>query len=405
MKFWTNPRKIKRKLLSVLAFTTFAFCLWGLAACTTAAPKTATITPTPIRSAQANTIQSEVVPARYSNLSFASVANVEAILAPEGSQVKKGDVIARLEGANQVKAAIAAAELQIVTAQQALDNLNEKARLAAADAQTAVANAQTELKDATDKRNDLNYSRVNQYTLEGIQAQLIIAENAVKNAEDAFGYVSDLPEDNPDRAQAMLVLSQARLQRDQIQRNLNYASGAPNVQDIGKADARLVVARAALEDAQRTYDRVKSGPDPRDLALAQATLDNAQAQLQAAKSNLADLEMVAPFDGTVVDNPLKVGEIAEAGTVVVLGDLKSWQIQTTDLKEVDVIGIKPGDPILVHFDAIPGLELAGKVNRINGLGQDKHGDILYTVVIDLAGNDPRLLWKMTARVNFEKSLQ
>jgi multidrug resistance efflux pump len=242
MNFWTTPRKIKRKFLSALAFTTLAFCLWGLAACTTAAPKTTTITPTPIRSAQANTIQSEVVPARFSNLSFASVANVEAILAPEGRLVKKGDVIARLEGADQAKAAIAAAELQIVTAQQALDNLNEKARLAAADAQTAVANAQTELKDATDKRNDLNYSRVNQYTLEGIQAQLIIAENAVKDAEDAFGNVSDLPEDNPDRAQAMLILSQARIQRDQIQRNLNYAQGAPNVQDVGKADARLVVA-------------------------------------------------------------------------------------------------------------------------------------------------------------------
>jgi HlyD family secretion protein len=406
MKFLTNNPMIKREFLPALvAFTVLALCLVGLSACAPAAPKNPTVTPTPIRSAQANTIQSEVVPVRYSNLSFASVANVEAILAAEGSLVKKGDVIARLEGADQAKAAVSAAELQIVTAQQALDNLNEKARLAAADAQTAVANAQTELKDATDRRNDLNYSRVNQYTLEGIQAQLILAQNAVKDAEDAFGYVSDLPEDNPDRAQAMLVLSQARIQRDQIQRNLNYASGAPDVQDVGKADARLVVAKAALEDAQRTFDRVKNGPDPRDLALAQAKLNNAQAQLQAAKANLADLEMVAPFDGTVVDNPLKVGEIAGAGTVVVLGDLNSWQIQTTDLKEVDVIGIKPSDPTKVHFDAIPDLVLDGKVNRVNGLGQDKHGDILYTVVIDLTGSDPRLLWKMTARVNFTKTVQ
>jgi HlyD family secretion protein len=407
MKFFNNKRTILRKILPALvAFTALILCLLGLPACAPAAPKNgATVTPTPIRSAQANTIQSEVVPARYSNLSFASVGNVVEILATEGSPVKKGDVIARLEGADQARAAITAAELQIVTAQQALDNLNEKARLAAADAQTAVANAQTELKNATDRRNDLNYSRVNQYTLEGIQAQLIIAQNAVKDAEDAFGYVSDLPEDNPDRAQAMLVLSQARLQRDQIQRNLNYAQGGPDVNDVNKADARLVVAKAALEDAQRTYDRVKAGPDPRDLALAQAQLANAQAQLVAAKANLADLEMVAPFDGTVVDNPLKVGEIAEAGTVVVLGDLSSWQIQTTDLKEVDVIGIKSGDPTKVHFDAIPGLELDGKVNRVNGLGQDKHGDILYTVVIDLSGNDPRLLWKMTARVNFVNSVQ
>jgi len=404
MKCWINQLMIKRKLLFALAFTTFTLCLSGLTGCA-AAPKTATITPTPIRSDQANTIQSEVVPARYSNLSFASVGNVEAILVGEGSVVKQGDVIARLEGTDQAKAAISAADLEVVSAQQALDTLNDKARLATADAYTAVAKAQTELKDATDKRNDLNYSRVNQYTLEGIQAQLIIAQNAVKTAEDAFELVSDLAENDPDRAQAMLVLSQARIQRDQIQRNLNYAEGGPDIGDVQKADARLVLAKASLEDAQRTFDRVSAGPDPRDLALAQAKLNDAQAQLQAAKANLANLELVAPFDGTIVDDPLKVGEAAEVGTYVVLGDLHTWQIQTTDLKEVDVVGIKPGDSTKVHFDAIPGLELDGKVNRVKGLGVDKNGDILYTVLIDLNGNDPRLLWKMTARVNFIKTGQ
>jgi HlyD family secretion protein len=203
----------------------------------------------------------------------------------------------------------------------------------------------------------------------------------------------------------MLALSQARIQRDQIERNLNYAQGAPDVRDVAKADARVVKAKASLEDARRQYDRVKSGPDPRDLVLAQATLNNAQAQLLAAQSDLADLQLVAPFDGTVVDNPFKVGEVAEAGTFVVLGDLNIWQIQTTDLKEVDVVGIEPGDAVKVHFDAIPGLELDGKVNRIKGLGEDKQGDVLYTVIIDLSGNDPRLLWNMTARVNFIKSGQ
>jgi len=404
VKFWIDIRIFRIKCLLALACMTFILCPWGLSACSTAS-KNPAITPTPIRSEQANTIQSEVLPARYSDLGFASVGKVEAIQAGEGAVVKKGDVIARLEGADQAKAVISTAVLHVVSAQQALNNLNEKAGLAAADAYTAVANAQTELKDATDKRNDLNYKRVNEYTLEGIQAQLILAENAVKTAEDAFNLVADLSEDDPNRAQAMLALSQARIHRDQIERNLTYAQGAPDVRDVAEADARLVKAKASLEDAQRQYDRVRSGPDPRDLALAQATLNNAQAQLLAAQSDLADLQLVAPFDGTVVDNPFKVGEVAEAGTFVVLGDLNIWQIQTTDLKEVDVVGIEPGDAVKVYFDAIPGLELDGKVNRVKGLGEDKQGDILYTVIIDLSGNDPRLLWKMTARVNFRKSGQ
>jgi HlyD family secretion protein len=404
MKFWIDILITKRKSLLALVCMTFTLCLWGLTACSTAS-KNPAITPTPIRSELANTIQSEVVPARYSDLSFASVGKVEAIQAGEGVVVKKGDVIARLEGTDRAKAAIASAEVQVVSAQQALNTLNEKAALTTADAYTAVANAQTELKNATDKRNDLNYKRVNEYTLEGIQAQLILAENAVKTAEDAFNLVADLSEDDPNRAQAMLALSQARIQRDQIQRNLNYAEGSPDVRDVAEADARLVKAKASLENAQLTYDREKSGPDPRDLALAQATLNNAQAQLLAAQSDLDDLQLLAPFDGTVVDNPFKVGEVAEAGTFVVLGDLNTWQIQTTDLKEVDVVGIKPGDAVKVYFDAIPGLEIDGKVNRVDGLGVDKQGDIQYTVIIDLSGNDPRLLWNMTARVNFIKSGQ
>ncbi len=393
-----NDRNIIKKIFVGL---TLILLLSGLAACG-AAPGIPTSTPAPIRSENANTIQSEVVPVRSSNLSFASVGKVEAILYEEGKIVKKGDVIARLEGTDQAKANITAAELQVITAQQALDTLNEKARVAAADAQTALAKAETELKDATDKRDHLDYKRVNQYTLEGIQAQLILAQNAVQTAEDAYDIVADLPEDDPNRAQALLVLSQARIQRDQIQRNLNYAQGGPDIHDVQKADARLATAKASLEDAQRQFDRVKNGPDPRDLALAQAKLDNAQAQLVAAKSNLADLELVAPFDGTVVDNPLKVGEVADGTSFTVLGDLNTWQIQTTDLKEVDVVGIQPGDPVKVHFDAIPDLEMEGKVNRVKGIGEDKHGDILYTVLIDLNGKDPRLLWKMTARVNFVK---
>ena len=65
------------------------------------------------------------------------VGKVDAILSGEGAVVKKGDVIARLEGIDQARAAIASAELQVVSAQQALDTLNEKAHLAAADAETA----------------------------------------------------------------------------------------------------------------------------------------------------------------------------------------------------------------------------------------------------------------------------
>jgi HlyD family secretion protein len=360
------------------------------------------VTPTPaipVQTGAGAAAEARVIPVRSAILSFAAPGKVKEITAFEGSSVKKGDLIARLEGGERASATIAAADLQVASAQKTLDDLKEKARLAAADAEMTAAKAALDLKDAQEKRDDLNYKRVNQFMLEGIQAQLIMAESAVEDAETAYSFVQDRGEDDPDRARAMAYLSQTRLARDQIQRNLQYAEGPPDARDIAEADARVAKAQATLDDAKRSYERRKDGPDPKDLVLALASLDNAQAQANAARASLADLEIKAPFDGVVIVNDLEIGEVSAAGKVMV-GDISAWQVETTDLKEVDIVGIQSGQAVTVRFDAIPGLELPGIVNRIKGYGISVRGDNTYVVTVDLTQTDPRLLWNMTARVSF-----
>ena len=60
--------------------------------------------------------------------------------------------------------------------------------------------------------------------------------------------------------------------------------------------------------------------------------------------------------------------------------------------------IHEGAPVTVTFDAIPGLELPGKVKRIDAFGKNTRGDITYTVVIAPDRQDERLRWNMTASV-------
>jgi HlyD family secretion protein len=359
-----------------------------------------TATPqTPIRTGTGAVAEARVIPIRSSMLSFSASGKIESIQAIEGSTVNKGDPIARLDGGERARATIAAAELQVASAQKSLDDFNEKARLAAADAEMAVAVAAQELKDAEEKRDNLNYKRVNQYMLEGIQAQLTMAEKAVEDAETTYSFVQDREEDDADRAKALAYLSQVRLARDQVKRNLEYAEGPPAAQDIAEADARVSKAKAALEDTRRTYDRRKLGPDPKDLVLVEASLTNAKAQAESARAALADLELSAPFTGTIIVNNLEVGELASAGQVLI-GDTSAWQVETTDLKEVDIVGITTGTPAVIKFDAIPDLEIKGVVNRVKGYGITVRGDNTYVVTIDLQETDPRLLWNMTARVTF-----
>ncbi len=98
-----------------------------------------------------------------------------------------------------------------------------------------------------------------------------------------------------------------------------------------------------------------------------------------------------------------MGEQVAAGLPILrLADLTRWQIETEDLTEFDAVGIQAGDKVTLTFDAIPGLSKDGMINRIRPIGQDNRGDIVYTLVIDPAQHDERLLWNMTAVVTIEK---
>ena len=91
-------------------------------------------------------------------------------------------------------------------------------------------------------------------------------------------------------------------------------------------------------------------------------------------------------------------QIAAGSPVVRLADLTRWQIETEDLKEAEAVGVQAGDQVSLTFDAIPDLKKDGVVSRIRPIGEDNRGDIVYTLVIDPAQQDERLLWNMTAVV-------
>jgi len=53
---------------------------------------------------------------------------------------------------------------------------------------------------------------------------------------------------------------------------------------------------------------LQSGPDPDEVALAEARIQNATVQIEASQSALADLELKAPFTGTVAELNIHAGE-------------------------------------------------------------------------------------------------
>lgn len=346
--------------------------------------------------------EAKVVPVNDSTLSFGAAGVVSEILVNEGDTVEENQPLARLAGFQRYQANVTSADLSLLQAQQALDALYENAELEKANAELNLAKARIALDDAIEERQKKNYQRASESTLNGIQADLILAQKAYDDAEEIYKTVQNRSETDEARASALSALSSAKKNLDRAQNNLNYALGLPDEQEVQEADANVSVAQATYNSAKQKLDDLADGPDPDEIALAESRLKNAQAQLDSAIASLDDIELKAPFSGVIVASNLKKGEYINPGVEALqIGNLSEWQVETTDLTELNILDIKVGQSVKVTFDAIPNLELTGKVLSIKQLGENKQGDITYTIRIKLDKQDKRLLWNMTAFVIFE----
>ena len=341
-----------------------------------------------------------VIPAQEVQISAAVGQNVEALDVAAGDRVTAGQVLIRLTGSQAQLAAITAAQVDLLSAQQALQTLKDNAAQALAAAQLRLANAQKALDDAQKKRTYKEYRNGSESSIETAQADLILAKNALKDAQDAYDSVSDRAEDDVDRAAALSALGAARRAYEHALANLNYLLALPNVIDVNQAEAVLVSAQAEATAARAEYDKLKNGPDPDALALAEDRITNAQAQIAAGQAGLASLELKAPLDATVSKVNIHVGEWAMPGTpLLVLSDLAHLRVQTTDLSERDVPRVQVGQPVSVLVKAL-NQNVAGRVSEIASLSDTLGGDVVYQTTIDLDAQPTGLRPGMSVDVSF-----
>ena len=385
------------KSMIVTLFVTAVF----LGGCTGA---TSNVDPTPETEAFINvspivSVTGVVVPEQWATLSIANNGVIEELFVGEGDSVKAGDVLMRLDGIERLQAARDGAELELLTAQRALDDLTENWPLIKAQAELELAQAEIALEDALDDRKDLDYQRAGQNTIDELRANVILAKDAVDTAQENFGWVEDSSEDDPNRAYALTQLAQARRAFDRAVANLNYALGLPDPEDISESDAKAAIAEARVNDAKLELSRLEDGPNTRDVEQLQTRLANAKSQLAAAEKSLADLSLRAPFDGTVSRLNVRLNEWVVPGQPLVLfGDLSHLQVETTDLSEIDVAQIQPGSIADVTFDALPNAFVQGKVIRISPKANEGAG-VNYTVILELDEIPEGLRWGMTAFVD------
>lgn len=321
---------------------------------------------------------------------------VTEILVQEGQSVSKGDVLIRLGDRESASAALAAAQLELIQAQRAYDDFIRMAGLSAANAWQEYQQAQVARAAAQKEWEKVKPTDV-QDEIDKAKADVRDLQKKLEDAQKEFDKYKDLKTDNSTRRKAEEDLRVAQT---------NYNKSLRKVEELQrKVDApkaALDSAIAAEAEAKRKFENTMNGTaDPEQQAVLEARLNNAKAQVAAAEKNLANYDIRAPFSGVVTDVNVTVGELLGPEKFAAqIADFSAWYVETTDLNELEVVNIRPGQRVEIRPDALKDVTLQGVVESIGLAYRIQGGDVLYTVKIKLSDSDPSLRWGMTMEVVF-----
>lgn len=321
-------------------------------------------------------------PVRQVDLSFDVSGKVAEVLVDIGDVVKAGQVLARLDTTSlelnlrQAEAQLKSAQAQLAKAQSPATE--EELKAAEAAYYNALAQYQ-ELKNSPSPES-----------LASLKAQLEKARVALERAQAAYDRVSWRP-DISARPES-LALQDATLDYEVALANYEAAAKGPSKEELAAAWRNVESAKAKLES-------LRSGPTKEDLASAEAAVEQAQVAVETARHNLEAAVLKAPFDGVIAAMNLVVGEPA-ASPAVTLMDFSHFRI-TVQVDEMDVGQLAVGMPAVVTVDALPGVTLTGRVERIGVAASSAGGAVYYPVVIALDPTDAPLRAGMSANVTIQ----
>ena len=355
----------------------------------------------------------------------AALSAAEADLARVEAGAHPQDVAAAEQALAAAQANVTVAQAQVMAAEADLGRV--QAGVSIARAQVAIAQAGVKVAQAELKRAQAGASPEE---LAEAKAALEKAQAAVRQAQanyDRVGGASDAPEALA-LEQATLDLRMAQAEYDQLAAGPRQTDLAPLRANVDAAEAQVTLAQAQITQAesqvdqvqaavtqaqaavkaaqaqaaqaQAALDRLRAGPTPEEVAVAEAAVTRARGALTTAQAMLGQATLTSPFDSTVSLIHVRQGEEVMPGQpVLVLGDLSTLRVETTDLDEIDVARVQPGQRADLTFDALPDKVLVGRVVRIAPMSTPGQAATSYTVVIEFEETDPALRWGMTAFVD------
>lgn len=280
---------------------------------------------------------------------------IREISVREGDQVKAGQLIAVIDDeqvraredqerslVHQAEARVASVRQQIAVLSAQLDSSNTGVDQARIDAQGRVSQAEADVAHA--------------------EAQLAKEEASLKQARyDEERYVKlasdgDVPERTGFQARSTAESHAAAVQA--ARKQVEAARAARLI-------AQSNLSNVAMRSSNSTAIRQQIIQAEADVLAAEAEVQKARARLAEVEADRNDLQITAPFDGTVATRTAEPGEVIAAGTpVITLVNLSTVYLRGF-IPEGEIGRVRAGQTGRVYLDSAPNQAIEAVVTRID----------------------------------------
>jgi multidrug efflux pump subunit AcrA (membrane-fusion protein) len=268
-----------------------------------------------------------MAPAVEQDVYFRTPGYVQAVYVKNGDEVKTGDVLAELD-VTDLRAQLAQAEAVMAQQQAAHEQTLLEARIAVQAARLEVL-----LADAEEPHPDAERI-IQKYT----NAQENLAE-VQQDVADAGGEAQAGPS---------LVAKLRQAEQDFQQAEADYLS------KIEAPQARLEMARLQLQLAEQRAAELEKALD----------LQESQLNLERLNAQLADAQLIAPIDGTLVNLNVFEGKPVEAYVpLITVADLSELEF-AANLSSAEMLDIEQDMPVLLTRSSQPGVVYDGIIRSM-----------------------------------------
>lgn len=250
-----------------------------------------------------------VIPRHKVELGAKIIGRIESIAVDVGDLVKKGQIVARLEG-QDLQAQLEQAEADLLVAQKKFSDL------AAGSRQQEIRQARAQL-----EQDEANYQ-----------------------------------------------ISHIQLERSQRL----FHDGLIAERDLDTARTDFAVRQAEMNRGRENLDLVKEGPRAQTLEVAQAEIKQAETRVDYYKTQLKDTVIESHIDGVVTERLVQVGEVVAPGVgntpgirtgIVRIASLEDLRVEA-DINETDISRLRLNQPAEIVLDGIAGKTYHGRLIRV-----------------------------------------